>query len=99
MIKTAAQYWASHSAHGHSPAGHDGPWLAQRLIQQGDAPTDSSPATRAWCAELLEHRRRVAYPPSKAMTRGALWGGGSSRGGRNLPAAVAFVEKSDKEVD
>jgi hypothetical protein len=41
----------------------------------------------------------VAYPPGKATRRGALWRGGSTRGGRNLLAAVAFVEKSDEEVD
>jgi hypothetical protein len=66
---------------------------------QGGAPTDSSPAARVWCPELLEHHLRVAYPPGKATRRGALWRGGSTRGGRNLPAAVAFVEKSDEEVD
>jgi hypothetical protein len=50
-----------------------------------------------WCAELLEHRRRVAYPPGKATRKGALWESGSMRGGRNSPAAVAFVEESDEE--
>jgi hypothetical protein len=33
------------------------------------------------------------------MGRGALWGGGSTRGGGNLPTTVAFVEKSDEEID
>jgi hypothetical protein len=44
---------------------------------QGGAPTDSSPVPHAQCAKLLEHHRRVAYPPGKATRRGALWGGGS----------------------
>jgi hypothetical protein len=64
---------------------------------QGGAPTDSSPVTHVLCAELLKHHRRVAYLPGKAMRRGALWGGGSTGGSRNLP--MAFVEKSDEEVD
>jgi hypothetical protein len=66
---------------------------------QGGAPTNSSLAVRVWCAEPFEHRQRVAYPPGKATRRGALWGGGSMRGSRNLTVAVVFVEKSDEEVD
>jgi hypothetical protein len=98
MIKTVAWYWASHLAHGHSAAGHGGPWLAQCWIQpaqpmpvgvvrrarrghrtreaQGGAPFDSSSMARARCVELLEHRRRVAYPPGNATRRGALWEAG-----------------------
>jgi hypothetical protein len=41
----------------------------------------------------------VAYQPVKATIKGALWGGGSMRGGRNLSAVVAFVEESDEELD
>jgi hypothetical protein len=33
----------------------------------------------------------------KAIGKGALWEGGSTRGDSNLPAAVAFVEESDEE--
>jgi hypothetical protein len=64
---------------------------------QGDAPTNNSLAARARCAELPEHHRWAAYPPDKAMGKGVLWEGGSTRGSRNLLVTVVFVEESDEE--
>jgi hypothetical protein len=67
----------------------------------GGAASDSGdpPTAHARCAELLEHRQRVAYPSGKATRKGALWEGGSMRGGGNLPAVLAFMEESNEEVN
>jgi hypothetical protein len=65
---------------------------------QGDAPTNNSLAARARCAELPEHHRWAAYPPDKAMGKGVLWEGGSTRGSRNLLVAVVLLRNPTRKA-